>query len=267
MASTVDNADALAIQQLLSLPTLHRVDIFSYFADPKTFPLIWRRCSPSIRTVSYICLTGNPMILNPTESPCLPVVPLESLSIGEFDCAPGNWLQHGSCPFDLSHLRIFSLHDHPGIISWKTFAPVIRTIECLALRIPRLKQPIDLSSFPKLHSLRAWVTLDDDMSDVLWSNALETFSTIPPSSRLRKVSIQGSLQARSCGKLDAVLARVLVHPLATVEVLNTLYGYDPGLYFPQLMSRNILHRAADRWPQDLDIQMLADMKAELDTPS
>ncbi|KAJ7713698.1 hypothetical protein DFH07DRAFT_383646 [Mycena maculata] len=234
-----NHVSALSIQQLLSLPTLRRVDIYGYFEDPQIMPLIWRRCSPSIRTVSSFCLAFNPCILNPTETPCLPVVPLESLNMGADQGAP-HWLQHDSFPFDLSRLRIFSLHDYSGTFSWKKFAPAIRTIEGLAFLIPRLEQPIDLSYFPKLEFLRVRVITGDDMNDALWSNAVETFSTIPPSSRLRKVSFQGVLQARSCGKLDAVLARVLVRPFATVEVLDDRDGYDPVPYFPQLMSRNIV---------------------------
>ncbi|KAJ7251738.1 hypothetical protein C8J57DRAFT_1352336 [Mycena rebaudengoi] len=231
---------AVAIQQLLSMPTLRHVSLFWEFDDPATFLQVWDRCSRSIRSISLDSSQG----LRQARDPFNPVVrqsaapiTLEFFRVGYINGIVPDWLQHETCPFDFSGLKVLAVYRYPEMLDWPRFAPASQSVEALAIEIPRGQISIDLSGFPKLTFLR--ITLRDVPLDQL----LDAFLTVSPFNHLRKLVIcvefefEGDYTA-----LDSVLSQLLVD----VEFQCIIPKYYPDLakHFPQSSARNILRQTA-----------------------
>ncbi|KAJ7110616.1 hypothetical protein C8R44DRAFT_261749 [Mycena epipterygia] len=121
-------SSALALQQLLSLPTLRRVHIKCYRTEPMVFLQIWDRGALSLR---HLELGSRPEIsdaLLSTQNYSAPIR-LESLRITR---NLDRWLTHSLCPFDFSRLKELStLSVDPAILQSPNFLPAHRTIEVL----------------------------------------------------------------------------------------------------------------------------------------
>ncbi|KAJ6559876.1 hypothetical protein B0H19DRAFT_1145984 [Mycena capillaripes] len=122
----------LAIQQLLSLPTLRRVKLGCMFLDCEGYMRVWDRCSP---TICHIYLdskvqgsfSGSPPVATSLTTPLV----LESLRI---ESEPDQVL--GYCDsrlFDFSHLKVLSIgrSSLPNFIASVSFAPALGTIQAL----------------------------------------------------------------------------------------------------------------------------------------
>ncbi|KAJ7721824.1 hypothetical protein DFH07DRAFT_857408 [Mycena maculata] len=237
---------AVAIQGLLSLPTLLRLDIECSFPDFVTFVQIWGRCSPSITKISL----GSCHILDDYEEiPPYSTAPVnvEYLRFTSMDEGIGYWLRQDICPLNLSCLRVLSVGQHTDVLRWPRLASSLRTLEALEFNIPQLNESIDFSLFPELSCVRVCVFA----GRAPWSKALDTFSTISPSNCLSNVTIFGFFDQGGCEKLDSVLSQRLVHPWTTVELQPKNNRLNPIPYFPQLNSRNMLRRTAHdpQWPR------------------
>lgn len=137
-------ASALALQQLLSLPTLCRAHIECYNYGTRTKPAhflqIWDRCSTSLRHLvvgSANSFSGAVLSTQHSSSP----IPLESLQILQslqtlqISRNIDRWLTHTLCPLDFSRLKALSILSNTEVLQSPTFLPAHRTIEVLDLTV------------------------------------------------------------------------------------------------------------------------------------
>ncbi|KAJ6624237.1 hypothetical protein B0H10DRAFT_1943422 [Mycena sp. CBHHK59/15] len=102
--------DVSALRQLLSLPTVERVEIYYWsFANASEFLQIWEGCSRSIRHLSLgrigISSDANHWITQQhSATHSTRRIKLESLDIWEAQPI-SSWLADGDCQFDFSHLK------------------------------------------------------------------------------------------------------------------------------------------------------------------
>ncbi|KAJ7144389.1 hypothetical protein C8R44DRAFT_973919 [Mycena epipterygia] len=96
---------------------------------------------------------------------------------------PGCFL-HPSCPFDLSELKILSIHDQRGISRLLQVQTALRTIEVLDFVANSIEPIIDLSSLPNPTLLR--IDISPGQAGTLTSGAL---ATISHTNRIRKIII------------------------------------------------------------------------------
>ncbi|KAJ7507063.1 hypothetical protein B0H11DRAFT_1903059 [Mycena galericulata] len=122
-----------ALQQLLSLPTLHRLKISCIQTDSSAFFQIWDRCSACLRHLELDCHIKSTEAFRPTQQYTSPI-PLETLHIVTRTEVVHDWLTHPRSPFDVSGLRhlIFNFTGTELLFSQK-FTPALRTIEALIL--------------------------------------------------------------------------------------------------------------------------------------
>ncbi|KAF8209754.1 hypothetical protein K438DRAFT_1753399 [Mycena galopus ATCC 62051] len=212
--------------------TLSRVSITCYSAAPSAFQQIWHHSFPSIRSL-HLLYQNHPETFEPILHQCAAPVNLEVLHISCMEGVVAGWLQHETCPFKFSNLKVLSVGQDLRILRWTPFLSARRKIEALELEVEVSADGefIDLSLFPKLSFLRISATLRDSKAS---SKLIDIISAIPPSSNLREVVIHGVVEEESvCSELDSALVRLLMHPSATVELAWT--RLEP--LFPQLRSR------------------------------
>ncbi|KAJ7133301.1 hypothetical protein C8R44DRAFT_870706 [Mycena epipterygia] len=177
---------ALALQQLLSLPTLRHLRI----KNLRHLELCTLHTSPDA-----------PLSAQHYSSP----IRLESLHIQ-------NTLDAYSCfPFDLSHLKALSVSDKTDVIQSPNFMVAHQTIEILDLAIYSNQRKIDLSSFPRLSLLRIFA-----FSWERWPCVLRTLSSISPSNCIRTLTLRG-VPAQLGGQLDGQLASLPTDYLTVIE--------------------------------------------------
>lgn len=85
----------IAIQQLLSLPTLRYVWILCSFSEPSIFLRTWERCSPSITHLVLHCLQRFDKTFPPIHQHHSPPLKLQSLRVA-FLGRLGGWFTHPS---------------------------------------------------------------------------------------------------------------------------------------------------------------------------
>ncbi|KAJ7110610.1 hypothetical protein C8R44DRAFT_800331 [Mycena epipterygia] len=228
-------SSALALQQLLSLPTLRREHIKCYRTEPMVFLQIWDRCALSLR---HLELGSRPEISDALLSTqnCSAPIRLESLRIRRnFD----RWLTHSLCPFDFSRLKLLSTFSvDPAILQSPNFSSAHRTIEVLDVAVYSDK-PIDLSSFPSLTLLRISAFAATSLPTIL-----DTLSSIAPANRILKIVLSFMLDpAVPFEQLDSRLSCLPLHHSAVIE-----FGTSPDHYarlitnLPRLSSQNVLRR-------------------------
>ncbi|KAJ7662631.1 hypothetical protein DFH06DRAFT_356453 [Mycena polygramma] len=147
-----------------------------------------------------------------------------------------SWALH---PFDLSHLRALSIHDCTGF-PWDNLS--LQRIEILDLD-DKCEQPIDLSSFPNLSTLRITVERRSTLS-----MTVPTLSTIAQWHRIQTIVLSlkcalDGLQRIECEELDSLLSTLhMRHPPIIEFELNSHNPIESGIsmYFPQLTSRDLL---------------------------
>ncbi|KAJ7493058.1 hypothetical protein B0H11DRAFT_2228383 [Mycena galericulata] len=177
--------ESLAIQKLLSVPSLISVTVLGTFKQQRDFLRIWEGCSENIKHLSH----WNPISEQVAQEFVGPVfgVPKKHIkleSLHGFSSHKSNrwWLEDANCPFDISCLKAFGdslRNDAHGDIPATAYA----TIEIISTNLYS-KQPYDLSGFQRL----AQVKITTDGLEV--SSDLEMIRTILPQNRSRLEAIQ-----------------------------------------------------------------------------
>ncbi|KAJ7112212.1 hypothetical protein C8R44DRAFT_882605 [Mycena epipterygia] len=174
----------LALQQLLSCSTLHRVRMYYDHPDPSVFLQIWERCSSSVKHLELIYLqTGEAQLWSfPPTQHSLTSIRLESLAL-QVVAKSGlrDWLMHPHCPLDFSDLKALSIVTDTDLFVSRNLMPALRTIQTLDLYAHPHNSPLDLSLFHALELLR----IRGDVDALPWVFA--TLSTITASSRILKI--------------------------------------------------------------------------------
>ncbi|KAJ7675203.1 hypothetical protein B0H17DRAFT_1140404 [Mycena rosella] len=127
----VSHSVGIAIQQIISLPTLQRVCLRASFKPASSFLQIWEKASASIRhlELSYSGPYGMPEPVPVPSHPPLTSIALDSLRITSLENIK-DWLMHPLCPLDISHLKVLSIDENDA-----EFVPALRTIEVLDFEI------------------------------------------------------------------------------------------------------------------------------------
>ncbi|KAJ7478487.1 hypothetical protein FB451DRAFT_184890 [Mycena latifolia] len=171
------------LQKVLSLPTLTRVVLASYFITPAIFLQMWERCSPTIRHLVLSCHfhLSSPEAVRPVPTCRPPLVGLESLQIVSVDYLR-DWLMHDLCPSDFSRLKLLSFwYAHGAVLRSARFAAALRNLEVFDLVLWQSDDTLDLSTLPNLRLLRM-----RPMSDSV-QIILATLSMIPATSCIRRI--------------------------------------------------------------------------------
>ncbi|KAJ7478453.1 hypothetical protein FB451DRAFT_1557106 [Mycena latifolia] len=243
----------LAIQQLLSLPTLTHVKIVVFFRTPSSFLQIWESCSPII---SHLVLHCHPFSLEagrPIPPSHTRPITLNTLKVGP-QAFIHDWLRDDLCPLDVSRLRGLSLvYGQHELFRWQRFAPALRTIEVLDFCPKGFPEIMDFSALPNLIIVR--VGGIGHITGLGLQQSLDVFSTIRSPTRIRKIIIWNArLNHRFCEQLDSKLVSLQVQPLPTLELEMALIEGDitsasgPSQFFPRMASRNLLaHHGDDQW--------------------
>ncbi|KAJ7339226.1 hypothetical protein DFH08DRAFT_964258 [Mycena albidolilacea] len=169
--SVIDPSAVAALQYLLALPTLRRVELQCTFGTFHDFTCLWASCvsGSGIRHVALVC-TPHRWIMSNTHATVFSPSPqggegggiaLQSLSLHSTEMLDYNLLAH-SCLFDLSRLKTLSI-GWRARIPWREFAPHVTSVEELDVvlngTISALAPLLSLSfpsasAFPKLTTLR-----------------------------------------------------------------------------------------------------------------
>ncbi|KAJ7738544.1 hypothetical protein B0H14DRAFT_3610640 [Mycena olivaceomarginata] len=167
----IDPFAVTALQHLLALPTLRRVELQCTFGTFHDFTRLWASCV-SGSGIRHVALACTPHMWNMSHTHATVFLPspqggegggiaLQSLSLHSREMLDYNLLAH-SCPFDLSRLKTLSI-GWRARIPWREFAPHVTSIEELDVVLnnttPTLAPLLSLSfpsasAFPKLTTLR-----------------------------------------------------------------------------------------------------------------
>ncbi|KAJ7106513.1 hypothetical protein C8R44DRAFT_324759 [Mycena epipterygia] len=219
---------AVALQQMLSLPTLHHLQILCVTAAAQSaFFHIWDQCSTRLRHLELECYLKAAQGFSPT-------IRLESLNVIAATDVVRDWLTHPLCPLDFSGLKHFSTWNTELLASQK-FAHALQTIQTLDVLANTVNPILDLSSFPSLALLR--ITIIEEH----WSWVLATLSTITPSNRILKIVLAGGFLDMLSAQLDSQLSDLPISPTVELELDPFAYArIIPSL--PLSSSRNMLRR-------------------------
>ncbi|KAJ7935805.1 hypothetical protein B0H13DRAFT_1947248 [Mycena leptocephala] len=221
---------ALALQQLLSTPTLCRLKLNMTLRHLSTFIQIWERCTSTLRhlDISVRMLATRPGTLLDRASiipVCAAPIQLRSLRMafwGTKGCDQRELYHSALCLFDLSQLRALAILDDMGV-PWKEFA--IPLIEVLDIEATENGDQIDLACFPNL--LHLCLTLVESISPMVFA----ILSTIVPTHPIRTITISFN------PPLDCMLATLPVeHPPAVTFEISVGWQEQAMKLFPGLIS-------------------------------
>jgi hypothetical protein len=133
-SSAMSLQSALALQQLLSLPTLREVEVKCSFADPADFLQIWDRCSPHVKRLDFRCLQTTTKAFPSIPQRDSPPIRLETLHL-DAGAETQDWLNHPMCPFDCSGLKALSIR---GLTDMMTACTHTLRFLDISVRIPFL---------------------------------------------------------------------------------------------------------------------------------
>ncbi|KAJ7654044.1 hypothetical protein DFH06DRAFT_1474666 [Mycena polygramma] len=207
---------ALALQQLLNLPTVVEVRLMSTTVEPKNFLDIFQRCSPAIKHLDLYFSGRTPLPVLPL-SRTSKVATLTTLSVQSFrPIIFDRHLLFVLHPFTLANLRALRISASP--IEWLDLAPAMKALEILGIYNMNDHRNIDLTAFPNLHLLHIRV---DSMSPA--ETTMNLLSSITRASHLRTLILQLSLidpqqLTAVCSVFDQALSN---YPGLTVELEYT----------------------------------------------
>ncbi|KAJ7478544.1 hypothetical protein FB451DRAFT_1242208 [Mycena latifolia] len=233
----------LAIHQLLSLPSLTRVKLVSYFSTPSTFLQTWEGLSPKIRHLDLLCdrHPSSPRAGRPIPARRSPPVRLESLKLGSVDYL-SHWLTHDFCPLDVSGLKLLSIPSpHGPLLQSEKFVAALQTLKVLDLSLWQSDGILNLSTLPNLRLLRLCTPLRGSVQ-----RALDTLSTITTTSCIRQIILwRSSLDRGACDQLDSKLVSLPVQSLPVLELEMNSIVRGPTIdnldqFFPRMASTNLL---------------------------
>ncbi|KAJ7095525.1 hypothetical protein C8R44DRAFT_380318 [Mycena epipterygia] len=230
-------ARTLALQQLLSLPTLCRLQMEVRDCDAQTFYPVWERCSSRLRHVELELEIYSKYELNyPQPRPV--TVRLESLDL-RTSASVGlcHWLIHPRCPFDFSGLKHLSIWTHTELLDSQNFAPALRTMQTLDFTPDGTKPTLDLSAFPSLTVLRI------QLFPEIWPWFSTTLSTITASTRIVKIIIVARfLDGLHTEEFDSQVSGLPNSPIVEFERSPSQIDLKPR--FPLLSSATMFRCAA-----------------------
>ncbi|KAJ7501146.1 hypothetical protein B0H11DRAFT_1993809 [Mycena galericulata] len=229
-------SDAMSLQSLFSLPTLRRIGLTGEFMDPAVFLNIWARCSRSVRHLNLQALQrvyDEFGTIPPLEE--FPI-PLKSLRIEYTECVE-DWLVHDHCCFDLSRLKLLSLHSNIHLLRSPAFQRAFESIEALDFQIVdfNITKAVDLSAFPNLSVLRITCRAPNPLPLIL-----PVFSTIAPTNRIHTIALVASFSEIELRELDAALSG-LAGPVVELTVDAERYSYAAS-FLPLLRATDRLRR-------------------------
>ncbi|KAJ7651421.1 hypothetical protein FB45DRAFT_1051146 [Roridomyces roridus] len=128
--SVYAEAGVVSVQKLLQNPSLLSVSVHGAFVLEEHFLRIWDGCSETIKHLSYS--SGNREF---AFLPIEPQTPPRRIKLESFNAPHRNpeqtrlWLQHPSCPFDVSSLKALQTGETTGDLFGTVLAPALETIE------------------------------------------------------------------------------------------------------------------------------------------
>jgi hypothetical protein len=126
---------ALAIQQLLSLPTLQSVRLQLPFGSSEgaVFQRIWERCSPSVVHIRlFYSEAGATQSLYRDKELVTHNVRPKTLRIG---CNGSGLTSQNMAPFDFSRLEVLGVYGHTEFLRWQRLVPVLPAILALDITV------------------------------------------------------------------------------------------------------------------------------------
>ncbi|KAJ6473364.1 hypothetical protein C8R47DRAFT_718742 [Mycena vitilis] len=223
---------ALALQQLLSVPTLRQLVLQgdSLGADSSEAFLaasVFGRCSPAMRYLRIQLLGAVPSVVY-TNSRVAAAIPLTSLHIA-IPPEPPQRFSPILWAFGASQLKALSVR---GMVDWVLAAPVMNTIEILCLHLqPGSTTGLDLSAFINLSVLCINCARESE------ADLRALISTILPAHRIHTVVIW-SWDRELCGVFDETLAPLHIS-MVEVEV-NKANLRNVAEYFPRLREQGVV---------------------------
>ncbi|KAJ7478247.1 hypothetical protein FB451DRAFT_1556994, partial [Mycena latifolia] len=229
--------DALAMQQLFSLPTLRRVRFHceSLHRSLAVFMSIWDRGSSSIRHLHLEAVNRSHERFDTVSPRSSHPILLESLHADKVS----QWLTHDACSLEFSRLRFLALAFDVDLLRAPKFVPAFRTLEVLDLLLNSYQGPIDLSRFLSLTIIRITHTHPDPLSTIL-----RILSTIAPTNNINKIRIEATVPEDEFGQLDEALAGLPLDPAPIIELEMDPVEYESAVIaLPLLNARDMLRRA------------------------
>ncbi|KAJ7116905.1 hypothetical protein C8R44DRAFT_879436 [Mycena epipterygia] len=221
----------LCTQQLLSLPTIRRIQMICILTDPSDSFQMWDRCSPRL---AHLAIYSNlrSTSTSPPSQPPPPYIQLESLDLRQaVSVGLNDWLRQPLCPFDFSRLKHLAIWKNIELLISPKFTPALQTIETLDLYTGPNKPTLDLSLFPRLELFR--------IRGRNWGWIYTTLSTITASSRILKILFVGNLYGTTPEEFDSHLSTLPISPIVEFEFqMKSTAGMPPDL--PRLTSRNLV---------------------------
>ncbi|KAJ7096824.1 hypothetical protein C8R44DRAFT_812328 [Mycena epipterygia] len=228
----------LAVQQLLSLPTLCRPCIIGDDVEAHAFSQIWARCSATLKHLE-LYIWRFPKNFSPRNHPRSPLR-LESLNVRDrIDVDLRGWLTHPDCPFDFSDLRHVSIDTNTELLVSQKFRSAFQTIQTLDLMCYYTIPTLDMSLLPRLAVLRI------GLYSPSWSWVLSTIATIAPSNLSLTTLIFCvfiTIPSAQLAQLDLQLSGLPIPLTVELEMQPVPYArMSPSL--PLLGAKNTLRRA------------------------
>ncbi|KAJ7116876.1 hypothetical protein C8R44DRAFT_202104 [Mycena epipterygia] len=220
----------LCAQQLISLPTIRRIQMICILTDPSDYFQMWDRCSPRLAHLSIYSNLRSTSILPPSQPPPS-YIRLESLDLQQtVSVGLNDWLRQPLCPFDFSRLKHLAIWTNIGLLISPKFTPALQTIETLDLHTGPNKPTLDLALFPRLGLFR--------IRGNAWSWVYTTLSTITSSNRILKILFVGAFHGTTPEEFDSHLSTLPISPI--IELQMATNAITPNL--PRLTSANLPRR-------------------------
>ncbi|KAJ7182425.1 hypothetical protein C8R43DRAFT_1144428 [Mycena crocata] len=212
-----------AVEWLLALPTLRRVELNFRFPSMDSFLDMWELCSPNIEHLVLGDRATPPAETSAfgTRRPARgPPIALRSFKVNSEQFVH-DWLADGHCPFDFSRLETLDLGAASALYRHDAFRPAISTVTSLAFKAIFGQPMIPLSLFTRLTHLKITVPNSWDLPLLL-----ATLAAIPACSALSTIRIASAnphVDADSCTLLDHALSQLCLPNLKAVEVDFTVF--------------------------------------------
>ncbi|KAJ7486767.1 hypothetical protein FB451DRAFT_1228002 [Mycena latifolia] len=231
----------IALQQLLTLPTIERLSLILSL-HPWVFVQLWDRCSSRLRHLK-ICspeISPHGVPLPRSRSPRIALESLRIVSVASLR----NWLGDDLSPIDLSGLKMLSVDvGDEQILRWPNLTPALRTIE--VLDFTPWVEVVDLSALPNLVLIRMTVEIGH-----MWQTARATLATIAAPSRIKRIVIRTLSNyplPDCCRQFDTTVVSLPVHPLPMVELETASSNITEWVeHMPQLALRGMLQPVPER---------------------
>ncbi|KAJ6534190.1 hypothetical protein B0H19DRAFT_1241392 [Mycena capillaripes] len=231
----------LALQRLLSLPSLRRAKIQCTVDQLTTFSKIWENFSPSIKRLELSCYSERNDFA-PTDR--FRPIALESLRIGILQGADG-WLTN-----NFVGLKALSLGESAKV-PWRRFLPALEALEALDVTITNTETGLNFAAFSRLALLRISVRFPPSIADS--RSTFDSLAHISPSNHIRIVI--HSTGTNIYDDLDSKLSSLPMDHAPVVALEMHIGQYELARQsFPLLTSKNMLRRTDHivPWFEDLD---------------